>query len=461
MRITMVGTGYVGLVTGTCLANTGNQVTCLDIDPAKIEALNQGQSPIYEPGLEELIRGNARACRLKFTTDKQLAYQLPEVIFICVGTPDDGDGKADLGYVLSAARDIGHAIETSDGGTAPIIVVKSTVPVGTNALVSQEIAKHTTKPYHMASNPEFLKEGAAINDFLRPDRVVIGVDDATVGRRLRELYEPFVRQGNPILIMDIRSAEMVKYASNAMLATKISFINEMANLCEAYGADIDEVRRGMCSDSRIGRKFLYPGLGYGGSCFPKDVKAVIDMGQQSNTPIPLMSAVDQVNVYQRQAFIAKIDHHFHGQTDTAQSAADLAGPANLTGKIVALWGIAFKPRTDDVREAPSITLIRHLLDRGATVKAYDPVAVGTCKIALGDQADQVEYTASMLAAVEGADALIVCTDWDEFKFPNFVNLKAKMQNAVVFDGRNLYRPDVMQENGFLYYSVGRGPVEPI
>ena len=373
MRLTMVGTGYVGLVTGTCFANTGNDVMCLDVDPRKIEKLNRGESPIYEPGLDELIRRNVKGGRLHFSTDKADAYRRAEIIFICVGTPSDEKGLADLRYVLQAARDIGEAIQaqaekSEDRGK--IIVVKSTVPVGTNALVQKEIAAHTSKPFTMASNPEFLKEGAAIFDFNRPDRVVIGVEDKGTGDRLRDLYEPFVRQGNPIFVMDIPSAEMVKYAANAMLATKISFINEIANLCEAYGADIDEVRRGMCSDKRIGNQFLYPGLGYGGSCFPKDVLACIAMGDQSSTATELLAAVHQVNQQQRSTFMAKIDRHF-------------GDARRLRGSRVAVWGIAFKPGTDDVREAPSITLINEMLDRGAEIVAYDPVAHETCRAQLG------------------------------------------------------------------------------
>ena len=321
MRITMVGTGYVGLVTGTCFANTGNHVTCLDVDQDKIDKLKQGISPIYEPGLDELIKRNTAAGRLTFTTDKRSAYESGEIIFICVGTPSDDKGHADLKYVLAAAKDIGDAIEQAPGGTggksderrAKIIVVKSTVPVGTNAKVRDMIASRTKKPFRMASNPEFLKEGAAINDFNKPDRVVIGCDDKGTGDRLRDLYDPFVRQGNPIFIMDIPSAEMVKYAANAMLATKISFINEIANLCEAYGADVDEVRRGMCSDRRIGNQFLYPGLGYGGSCFPKDVLACISMGSEADMITALLAAVHEVNQRQRDQFMKKIDSHFNGR----------------------------------------------------------------------------------------------------------------------------------------------------
>ena len=450
MRITMVGTGYVGLVTGTCFANTGNDVTCLDIDQAKIDKLNQGISPIYEPGLDEMIQRNVKANRFHFTTDKAAAYTDAEAVFICVGTPSDDRGRADLKYVLAAAKDIGEAIENapspSDGDRsnrrAKIVVVKSTVPVGTNAKVRAQIAACTDKPFRMASNPEFLKEGAAINDFNKPDRVVIGCKDKGTGDRLRDLYEPFVRQGNPIFIMDIPSAEMVKYAANAMLATKISFINEIANLCESYGADIDEVRRGMCSDKRIGNQFLYPGLGYGGSCFPKDVLAVISMGEDAETPAKVLSAVHEVNQQQRNAFIQKIEKHFN----TA-----------LTGKKFAVWGIAFKPGTDDVREAPSITLMKHLLSRGATVTAYDSVAIESCRREL---ADRIEYAPDAMSALDGAHALIVCTDWDEFKHPDFDAVKQRMHQPVIFDGRNIYRSESMRDSGFVYHSVGRDIVSP-
>jgi len=449
MRITMVGTGYVGLVTGTCFANTGNHVTCLDIDQKKIEKLEKGISPIYEPGLDELIQRNVKAGRLQFTTDKSKAYETAEIIFICVGTPSDEQGRADLKYVLAAAGDIGEAIENARGETggdvierrAKIIVVKSTVPVGTNAKVRAAIAEKTGKPFKMASNPEFLKEGAAINDFNKPDRVVIGCDDKGTGDRMRDLYEPFVRQGNPIFIMDIPSAEMVKYAANAMLATKISFINEIANLCESYGADVDEVRRGMCSDKRIGNQFLYPGLGYGGSCFPKDVLAVISMGEEAKHPAKLLAAVHTVNQDQRSAFISKFEKQF--------------GEGGLEGKKIAVWGIAFKPGTDDIREAPSITIMKYLLEQGASVTAYDPVAHETCHEVLGDQ---IDYSTDPIDALDGAHALVVCTDWDEFKHPPFDEVKQRMAQPVIFDGRNIYRRSVMKEYGFTYHCVGRAPV---
>ncbi|MCC7147029.1 MAG: UDP-glucose/GDP-mannose dehydrogenase family protein [Phycisphaeraceae bacterium] len=442
MKITIVGTGYVGLVTGTCLANSGNDVICLDVAADKIARLRQGQSPIYEPGLEELIQRNHKSGRLRFTTDKAEAYREATVIFICVGTPSDSHGYADLRYVLGAAVDVGQAIEAQPAREKepPIVVVKSTVPVGTGAKVWAEIARHTAKPFRTASNPEFLKEGAAIADFTKPDRVVIGAQDEWTGNRLRELHEPFVRQGNPVYLMDIASAEMVKYSANAMLATKISFINEISRLCESFGADIDQVRRGMCADRRIGNQFLYPGLGYGGSCFPKDVLACVSMGKQSQTPTPLLAAVHEVNQNQREAFAAKILAHYQGK---------------IRGCKLAVWGIAFKPGTDDVREAPSLSIMQRLLEAGAVIAAHDPVAHGTCRAVLGDK---VSYHEDMYAPLAGAEGLIVCTDWDEFKHPDFPRMRGVMQQAVIFDGRNLYRPQAMEEYGFSYYSVGRKTV---
>ncbi|MEM7627696.1 MAG: UDP-glucose/GDP-mannose dehydrogenase family protein [Planctomycetota bacterium] len=450
MRITMVGTGYVGLVTGTCFANMGNEVTCLDIDPAKIEKLNNGISPIYEPGLDELIQRNHKAGRLHFTTDKVAAYQSAEMIFICVGTPSDDMGHADLKYVLAAATDVGKAIESAPGATGgdveerrgKIVVVKSTVPVGTNEKVRRAIAAETDKPFFMASNPEFLKEGAAINDFNKPDRVVVGVNDEGTGGRMQKLYEPFVRNGHPIFVMDIPSAEMVKYAANAMLATKISFINEIANLCEAYGSNVDEVWRGMTSDSRIGNKFLYPGLGYGGSCFPKDTLACVSMGLESSTPTPLLKAVHDVNQAQRLTFYDKITSHFGGED-------------KLAGKTIAMWGLAFKPGTDDVREAPALTIAAKLTAAGATVKAHDPVAHETTQVVLGDT---ISYHDDPYATLEGAQALVICTDWPEFKQPDFAKIRQLMSEPVILDGRNLYRPQLLADEGFTYISVGRSPV---
>ncbi|MEO1237523.1 MAG: UDP-glucose/GDP-mannose dehydrogenase family protein, partial [Planctomycetota bacterium] len=413
--------------------------------------LHQGISPIYEPGLDELIERNHKAGRLHFTTDKAEAYTNAEMIFICVGTPSDAMGHADLKYVLAAASDIGKAIEAAPGATGgelderrgKIVVVKSTVPVGTNEKVRQAIAAETDKPFFMASNPEFLKEGAAINDFNKPDRVVVGVNDEGTGGRMRKLYEPFVRNGHPIYVMDVPSAEMVKYAANAMLATKISFINEIANLCEAYGSNVDEVWRGMTADQRIGNKFLYPGLGYGGSCFPKDTLACVSMGLESDTPTPLLKAVHDVNQQQRLNFYDKITQHFGGEE-------------NLAGKKIAMWGLAFKPGTDDVREAPALTIAKKLVDAGATVEAHDPVAHETTQIELGDT---IGYHDDLYDTLAQADALVICTDWPEFKQPDFAKVRSLMAAPVVFDGRNLYNPQLLRDEGFTYLSVGRTPVQ--
>jgi UDPglucose 6-dehydrogenase len=442
MRLTMVGTGYVGLVTGTCLANTGNDVVCLDLDVAKIAKLQDGVSPIYEPGLHDLLRRNIESGRLTFTTDVTEAYRDAEIIFLCVGTPSDDEGRADLQYVISASHAIGEGLEAraEHAGEAPIVVVKSTVPVGTNELVRAAIASRTSVPFHMASNPEFLKEGAAIGDFNKPDRIVVGTHDERTADRMRHLYAPYVRQGNPILCMDVPSAEMVKYASNAMLATKISFINEIANLTEAFGAEIEQVRRGMCADSRIGNKFLYPGLGYGGSCFPKDVLACMSMGADSGVPTTLLNAVHLVNQRQRSVFVDKIMGHFDG---------------DASGRTVAIWGIAFKPGTDDVREAPSITIMEALLAGGATIRAFDPVAHDTGREVFGDR---IHYAESSYSALDGADALVICTEWSEFQTPDFDEIKKRLRLPVVFDGRNIFDPEEMRARGFVYYSVGRRAV---
>ena len=457
MRITMVGTGYVGLVTGTCFSNTGNEVTCLDIDEHKIEMLKQGQSPIYEPGLSEMITRNIKAGRLHFTTDKAEAYKDAEIVFICVGTPPHPEtGQADLKFVLAAAKDIGQAIENTPGPTGcgpketqpKIIVVKSTVPVGTNKAVEEAVKSQTHKPFAMASNPEFLKEGAAIADFTHPDRVVVGVADREAGQRMRELYEPFVRQGNPIFVMDIPSAEMVKYAANTMLATKISFINEIANLCEHYGADIDEVRRGMCSDARIGNKFLYPGLGYGGSCFPKDVQACIAMAEAATEASrgtsggggDLLRAVHAVNQDQRGRFITKLLSQYSD---------------GLSGLTFAVWGLAFKPGTDDIREAPALDVVQALLDGGANVRVYDEVAMDNVKAIFGDK---ITYADGAMQAIDDVDALVICTNWGEFLQPDFDEMHTRMKSPVIFDGRNLYHVETMAEHEFVYHSVGRSSI---
>ena len=446
MKLTMVGAGYVGLVTGACFSNTGNEVVCLDLDAEKIRVLNDGGCPIYEPGLTELMEINAAAGRLKYTTDPKEAYRDADIIFICVGTPSDDDGHADLKYVFGAADDIGDAIlELGPGAKPKTVVVKSTVPVGTSLAVRDRIrAKVGSLPFNIANNPEFLKEGAALNDFNKPDRVVCGVENEETAQVMRDLYEPFVRQGNPIYIMDILSSEMVKYASNAMLATKISFINEIASLCDHYGANVNRVREGMCSDKRIGNQFLYPGLGYGGSCFPKDVLACISMGNRAGRETTLLKSVHEVNQRQRDNFWKKIEGYF----------ADHGG---LAGKTLAFWGIAFKPNTDDIREAPSLTLMRKAIAAGARVRAHDPVAAENCEKEMGNDITIVD---TMYEAIQGADAVVICTDWDEFKSPDFKRVRELLSEPVVFDGRNLYRLEQMAREGFIYYSVGRATARP-
>jgi UDPglucose 6-dehydrogenase len=447
MRLTMVGTGYVGLVTGVCLANTGNQVVCLDVVKEKIAKLRKGVCPIYEPGLTELMLKNAEAGRLTYTTDKAEAYRDAEMIFICVGTPSDDRGHTDMSYVHAAADDIADMIKSLGPDQSPkTVVMKSTVPVGTTLAIKQRIRDRVGPdiPFDVADNPEFLKEGDAITDFNKPDRVVVGVENDRVGEQFRDLYDPFVRNGHPIFVMDIPSAEMVKYASNNFLATKISFINEMANLCEAYGANINRVREGMCSDKRIGHAFLYPGVGYGGSCFPKDTLACIMMGETSGTPTLVSKAVHDTNQAQRDRFFKKLLAHFGGEK-------------GLTGKTLAFWGLAFKPRTDDIRESPALTLARKALGYGCTVRGFDPVAMEN----VSREAPTIELIEDMYECAKGADALVISTDWDEFKSPDFARLGEAMAGKAIFDGRNLYRRQHLGEMGWHYYSVGRAPVTPV
>jgi UDPglucose 6-dehydrogenase len=434
----MVGTGYVGLVTGTCFADSGNRVVCVDTDVRKIERLQAGEIPIYEPGLEELVKRNVAEGRLSFTTDIALAVRKSKLCFIAVGTPPGEDGSADLQYVLAAARSIA---EHMNGYR--IIVDKSTVPVGTGAKVRAAIAAVTGHPFDVVSNPEFLKEGAAIDDFTKPDRVVIGIDDqgASEAREIMtELYGPFVRTENPVLFMDVKSAEMTKYVANAMLATKISFINEMANLCERLGADVNHVRKGIGYDKRIGFQFIHPGVGYGGSCFPKDVKAIVHMGEQTGYPLTLMPAVEAVNEGQKAVLFDKVHAHFAGE---------------LAGRKIAVWGLSFKPKTDDMREAPAIVIIERLLAAGATVTAHDPVAMHEAEKHFGAR---IAYTRDMYAALDGAEALLLVTEWNEFRLPDFDAMKRRMRMPVVFDGRNQYTPKRMAEMGFIYHSIGRTPV---
>lgn len=441
MKLTMVGAGYVGLVSGSGFASTGNHVTCLDLDEKKIATLKRGDCPIYEPGLKELIARNVGADRLVFTTDKNIAYIDAEIILICVGTPaSEVDGSIDLSAVMSAAKDIASAIDQCPVDSQPkLIVVKSTVPVGTTIRLRDLISSRTNHPFAIANNPEFLKEGAAVNDFLRPDRVICGVEDEATAQTLRNLYDPFVRQGNPIIITDIPSSEMIKYASNAMLACKISFINEIANLCEYYGADIRSVREGMTADKRIGNQFLHPGLGFGGSCFPKDILGVIGMGKSVGYDCKVAAAVHEVNQDQRQHFWRKISEHFSG---------------NLKDKTLAFWGVAFKPETDDIREAPSITLMKEAIAAGASVRAFDPVALEN----LAKVLPNVIAVSDMYEVLRDCDALVISTEWSEFRQPDFTRMHSLLKKPIIFDGRNIYRRESMLNQGFTYYSVGQDPV---
>lgn len=435
MELAVVGSGYVGLVAGACFAETGNTVICVDVDERKIEGLRRGQIPIYEPGLEDLVTRNVKEGRLSFTTSLKDAVQRAGVIFIAVGTPQDEDGSADLTHVVAVARDIGR---TMNG--YKIVVDKSTVPVGTAALVRKTIAAETSHRFDVVSNPEFLKEGAAIDDFLMPDRVVVGVSSEDAARVMRELYAPFVRTNNPILIMDVPSAEMTKYAANTMLATRVSFMNEIANLCEKVGADVDAVRIGIGSDARIGMSFLFPGIGYGGSCFPKDVQALIKTARDNGIDLKIARAVEEVNARQKQIISEKIVRHY--------------GSEKLSGKTFAVWGLAFKPKTDDVRDAPALTVCRDLVGRGAKIRAYDPEARETFRTKLGETPG-VSYVDSNYAALEGADALVICTEWNEFRRPNFAKIKELLKGPVIFDGRNLFDPKKMEGEGIVYYCMGR------
>ncbi len=436
MKISVVGTGYVGLVAGTCFADTGNDVICVDIDKDKIEKLNNGEIPIYEPGLTDMVIRNVKEDRLFFTTDMKYAVEQAQIIFIAVGTPPDEDGSADLKYVLAVARDIGKYMNGYK-----VVVDKSTVPVGTAAKVTAEIKKHTDKDFAVVSNPEFLKEGAAIDDFLRPDRVVIGTSDEEAREIMTSLYRPFVRSGKPILIMDEKSAELTKYAANSLLATKISFINEMANLCDAVGADIEMVRKGIGSDGRIGSQFIYPGTGYGGSCFPKDVQAIIRTATEYDIDMKIVSSVEEVNKNQKTVLIKKIRSYFKN---------------DLQGKTFAMWGLAFKPKTDDMREAPAIDMINQLTALGATVRGHDPEAIEEAEHIFVDKLDKnVSLFQKRYDALEGADALIIMTEWNAFREPDFYLIKETLNYPVIFDGRNLYEPRRMKRLDIDYFSIGR------
>jgi UDPglucose 6-dehydrogenase len=439
MKITIIGTGYVGLVSGVCFADLGNDVLCLDVDAAKIALLKSGGVPIYEPGLEDMLKHNIAAGRLHFTTDVVESVDFGEVQFIAVGTPPDEDGSADLKYVTAAARNIGKYMQGNK-----VIVDKSTVPVGTadkvRATVQDELAKRNVKiDFSVVSNPEFLKEGAAIDDFMRPARVVIGVEDERGAKAMRALYSPFQRNHDRILVMDIKSAEMTKYAANAMLATRISFMNEMALLAEKLGADIEQVRLGIGSDPRIGYDFLYPGVGYGGSCFPKDVQALQRTARQNNFDLKILEAVESANERQKTVLLQKILKRFNN---------------DLSGKHFALWGLAFKPKTDDMREAPSRVLIEGLWQHGATVAAYDPVALHEGKRIYKDD-QRIRFATSMRDALTGADALAIVTEWKEFRTPDFQGIKSGLKNPLIFDGRNLYVPQEMKLQGIEYYGIGR------
>jgi UDPglucose 6-dehydrogenase len=443
MKISVIGTGYVGLVTGTCLAESGNKVVCMDIDERKIEMLNDGTVPIYEPGLEELVKRNTAHGRLTFTADMAQAVRNADIIFIAVGTPPGEDGSADLKYVLSAARDIGKFMNGYK-----VVVNKSTVPVGTGDKVRTAVASKTKHRFDVVSNPEFLKEGAAIEDFMKPDRVVIGAESPKAVQLMNELYAPFVRTGKPILVMDIRSAEMTKYASNAMLATKISFINEMANICSSLGADIDSVRKGMGYDKRIGFEFLFPGVGYGGSCFPKDVKALVQTACEHRVHAEVLKAVEAVNEGQKKVLVRMVLEHFRSRSGNKKTT----GKKPLSGRTIAVWGLSFKPRTDDMREAPSVVIINSLLRAGAEVKAHDPVAMGE---AYKIFKDRIFLAGDSYEALKGADALTVVTEWNEFRTPDFTRMKRLMKTPVIFDGRNIFNQDELRKLGFTYHGMGR------
>jgi UDPglucose 6-dehydrogenase len=436
MKIAVVGTGYVGLVTGTCFAETGNTVTCIDIDQEKIKKLKNGKITIYEPGLEQLFERNVKQDRLLFTTDLAEGIQDAKIIFLALPTPPGEDGSADLKYILKVADDLGPLLSDYT-----IIVDKSTVPVGTADKVHARIAKRATAEFDVVSNPEFLREGVAVEDFMKPERVVIGTSSSRARKMMETLYAPYVRQGNPLVFMDERSAELTKYAANSFLATKISFMNEIANLCELLGADVDSVRKGIGTDSRIGKRFLFPGIGYGGSCFPKDVQALAKSAEDADYDFRILRAVMEVNVYQKTKLVSKIKEHFND---------------DLNGKVIAVWGLSFKPHTDDIREAPALENIEELLQEGAIIKAHDPEAMENVKRILGDR---IQYCNNPYDCADGADAIFIATEWPEFRTPDFEKLNSTLKSRVIFDGRNLYELDVMKEQGYTYYSIGREAIQ--
>ncbi|TVR80662.1 MAG: UDP-glucose/GDP-mannose dehydrogenase family protein [Saprospirales bacterium] len=437
MKLTVVGTGYVGLVTGTCFAETGNHVTCVDIDAEKVRRMKAGEVPIYEPGLDVLFERNTRQGRLKFTTDLESSIEEAQIIFLALPTPPGGDGSADLSFVMNVAEELSGMIEDYK-----IIVDKSTVPVGTAEKVHEILAKKLDESlFDVVSNPEFLREGVAVDDFMKPDRVVIGTSSERAKELMRRLYEPFVRQGNPIIFMDERSAEMTKYAANSYLATRISFMNEIANLCEKLGANVDMVRIGMGSDNRIGKRFLFPGVGYGGSCFPKDVQALAKSAEESDYDFRILKSVMQVNLDQKSILTKKISNYFGGE---------------LKGRRIAIWGLAFKPETDDIREAPALTIIEGLINMGAEVIAFDPEATDNVRRMFGDR---ISYADDQYEAINNADALAIITEWSVFRTPDFEKIKSGLKQPVIFDGRNVYSIEMMKEYGFHYESIGRVPIQ--
>jgi UDPglucose 6-dehydrogenase len=440
MNISIIGTGYVGLVSGTCFAEMGNQVICVDNSPEKLAKLQKAEVTIYEPGLDTIFQRNIEKNRLSFTGDLKIAVLNTEIIFLCLPTPQGEDGSADLNYVTGVAKEIGRILNENKVKDYKIIVNKSTVPVGTAQIVDKEIRAHGFENFDIVSNPEFLREGFAVDDFFKPDRIVIGSDSKKALAIMRELYEPFVRQGNPIIEMNTASSEVTKYAANSYLAMRITFMNELANFCENVGADIDLVRRGMGTDNRIGKRFLFPGIGYGGGCFPKDVNALIKTSVDNGSEISLLTAVDKINRNQKSVLYNKVIKHF----------------GDIKGKHFAVWGLAFKPNTDDMREAPSVVIIKKLLEKGATISAYDPAAMETSKFYLKDS---ITYANSEFDALKKADALLIMTEWNEFRNPDYDVMKKELNLPVIFDGRNIFSPEKMKDLGFIYYSIGRQPVK--
>ncbi|MBT8401333.1 MAG: UDP-glucose/GDP-mannose dehydrogenase family protein [Rhodothermia bacterium] len=445
MKVGIIGTGYVGLVTGTCFAEMGNEVVCVDVDEDKVEGLRNGKLPIFEPGLEVYLHRNLREDRLSFTTSLADAVSACDLLFLALPTPPGADGSADLSFVLGVTKDIADLLTSDPASSYKVVVNKSTVPVGTAERVARVLVAEGLKAgedFDVVSNPEFLREGVAVDDFMKPERVIVGTSSERAAKLMRRLYEPFVRQGNPILVMDERSSEMTKYAANAFLATKITFMNEIANVCELVGANVDEIRRGIGLDSRIGNKFLYAGIGFGGSCFPKDVQALERTASEHSYDFQILQAVLDVNDKQRSKLAEQVIAHFGG---------------SLSGKTVAVWGLAFKPNTDDVREAPAHIIIRRLLEGGAVVRAFDPEAIETTRRVLGDT---ITYCTDDYSALEGADVLVICTEWHEFRRPDFKRIRGLLRQPLIFDGRNLYAEETMREYGFEYYSIGRPPVRP-